>query len=39
VKISIEPGDSELREKGKPFNPHVPSITAEVFRSVFEQVT
>ncbi|KAH7360322.1 P-loop containing nucleoside triphosphate hydrolase protein [Rhexocercosporidium sp. MPI-PUGE-AT-0058] len=37
VKISIEPGDSELREKREPFNPHVPSITAEVFRSIFEQ--
>ncbi|KAH6712291.1 P-loop containing nucleoside triphosphate hydrolase protein [Leptodontidium sp. MPI-SDFR-AT-0119] len=37
VKISIEPGDSELREMGEPFNPHVPSITAEVFKSIFEQ--
>ncbi|KAG4431228.1 hypothetical protein IFR05_013287 [Cadophora sp. M221] len=37
VKISIEPGDLDLKEKREPFNPHVPSITAEVFRSIFEQ--
>ncbi|KAL2066683.1 hypothetical protein VTL71DRAFT_2755 [Oculimacula yallundae] len=37
VKISIEPGDSELSADREPFNPHVPSITAEVFRKVFEQ--
>ena len=43
VKVSIERGDSEpfdgqYDDQKEPFNPHVPSITADVFEDIFEQV-